>query len=200
METRNKTMGFARRTLKNLDYLAGAFERDDAIYRQRNGDYERKLHLVTQVMTSLLGLVVLPQERGRTDNIWRKEIWEVTLEELAQGGWPKWHIWKKEVGKKHIEEWKAQTGKTETLGELMYHVRNAVAHGQFRFSPASHGLSPDSPYPEEITIEVKDRKFVGKKPNQRLKLYWRAEINGKDLYSFCTLLTEYIDANRKRSK
>ena len=197
MKTRNTTMGFARRTLKNLDYINGAFKRDDAIYRKKNGDYERKLHLVTQVMTSLLGLVVLPQERGRTYDIWKKEIWEVTLEELSKEGWPKWHIWRRKVRKKHTGEWEAQTGETETLGQLMYHVRNAAAHGRFEFSPVSHCLSPDSAYPREITIEVEDRKPVGKKEDRRLESYWRAEINGEDLYSFCRRLTEYIDAKQK---
>ena len=145
---RNDAIVFASRVQKNLKYVMHGF------------DNQKDVHVVTQLVTSLLGLVVLPWERELV-----RHIKKVKLKDLADQGWP---------------EWSTTLGKTETLGELIHRVRNAVAHGSFMFSSDSRLLS-------EVVLEVEVKKTKCSEP------YWRAHIGGCELYSFCLLFSEYIE-------
>ena len=148
-ESRNNAIGFAGRTRKNLEYVRNAF------------DCGEDVHVVTQLVISLLGLVVLPWERNLVEH-----IQEVKLRELADQDWPEWSI---------------TLGCCETLGELVYHIRNAVAHGRVTFSSDSRNLA-------EVEIIVEDAKPGRKTPD------WRAKIGGNELYSFCLRFAEYVDS------
>src|SRR5260370_38539658 len=73
--SRNDPLGFATRTRQNLE----------GIERARASGVD--VHVVTQLMLSLLGLIVFPEEDHCYEPIapWR-------LDELEQSGWPKWNI------------------------------------------------------------------------------------------------------------
>jgi hypothetical protein len=117
MPSRNEVLRFAARTRENLDCIERAFK------GKASG------HVVTQLVSSLLGLIVFPHEK-RFD----ASLKEIRLDRLAAEGWPRWEILK---------------GKCETLGSLVHKLRNAVAHGRLRFSSDSRQI-------EEVAIEVED--------------------------------------------
>jgi hypothetical protein len=92
-----------------------------------------------------------------------------TLASLAKQGRPTWTI----------------TGDdpkvpTETLEDLLRHVRNAVAHGRIRYTS-------DSPRMDEKGIRVEDQR-----PHE-LEPYWSAEIQAPDLKGFCDRFLDYIE-------
>ena len=124
--SRNDAIEIARRTERNLRYIKSEFD--------CRGE-DSPVHVVTQLMNSLLGLVILPRERYL-------EVANETakLRELATQGWP---------------EWKITKGKADTLGQLTWHVRNAAAHGRIAFSS-------DSRYLHEVMITVEDSRGKGK--------------------------------------
>ena len=97
---------FAQRTLANLKYI-------DA---QVKGipDEKRKLYEVTQLVNSLLGLLVFPREQ------YMKEIPETPLNELVAKGWPE------------IKTTRGTLPK-DNLHQLMRMLRNGVAHCNLEF-------------------------------------------------------------------
>lgn len=163
-ETRNTAKGFAQRTRKNLQLVRQAREKTPM-------DYD--FHVVTHLVNSLLGLVVVPQERHHKD-----PLWDVELTDLEEQGWPKWRILKDQLGTANPKTWTKMT----SLGRLTNHLRNAAAHGRFEFTD-----EPDSRHLSRVTLIVKDAPG----PNQPIN--WRAEISCEDLYLFCLLLAKRID-------
>jgi hypothetical protein len=155
--TRGEAIGFALRTRKNLEYIRHAFGQEEDV------------HVVTHLVNSLLGIVVVPKER-----YFEESFWSISLEELTRRGWPKWDV--------TIDDPPEGGSKTETLGHLIRRLRNAAAHGRFRF-----GGEPDSRQLSEVRLIVEDGPSRSRNPN------WRAEIEGNDLFQFCLLLAEYID-------
>jgi hypothetical protein len=103
--SRNTTQGFARNVRKNLNFIIK--ERDE----------DEDVHEVTQLVTSLLGLVVFPWEADAL-----KHIESFQLKTLEREGWPRWRIQSDEKGDTH------------TLKELTRHLRNAVCHRRISFS------------------------------------------------------------------
>lgn len=97
--SRNTTEGFARRVRNNLDFIAES---------RANGE---RVHEVTQLVLSLLGIVVFPWEAKAL-----KQLESLPLRALWAEGWPKWDVL--------LDE----NGDTETLGKLIWHVRNAASH------------------------------------------------------------------------
>jgi hypothetical protein len=69
--TRNNVSEFARRTLKNLQYIESALEN------------KADVHVITQLANSMLGLVILPWERQIEAAIKNEK-----LADLAGQGWP----------------------------------------------------------------------------------------------------------------
>ena len=138
--------------------------------REANQD----VHLVAHLINSLLGLVVIPMER-HADHA----LWAVSLEELRESDWPEWTILKDERGTANKDKWTP----TKTLGRLIVHLRNAAAHGKFMFAD-----NPESRKLSEIRLIVEDA--LPEKP-----INWRAEIGGEELYQFCLLLSERIEAH-----
>jgi hypothetical protein len=122
---RGETEGFAIRTRQNLDFVIAA-----------HGSEHADVHVVTQVVLSLLGIVVFPFERhlkflGRD---WK-------LADLAADGWPQWS---------HSED----SRQPETLWDLIAHLRHAVAHSNIAFSS-------DSRFLDQVVIT-----FTNKPPNR----------------------------------
>jgi HEPN pEK499 p136 len=130
--------------LKNLEHIEK---------RRKAGD---DVHVVTQRVLSLLGLVAYPWEKGLDESMRTEGI-----DALTQKGWPQWTV---SLGK----------AQTKTLGELAGHLRNAVAHRRVYFSS-------DSREGRDVQIRFDDAK----KENNVLTVYWRAQINADDLLSFC---------------
>jgi hypothetical protein len=90
------------------------------------------VHEVTQLTTSLLGLIVFPWERQA---LGKMEGWR--LSDLEAQGWPSWTILKD------------RNGETITLGKLTYHLRNTASYRRLKFSS-------DGPDPKDVEIEFED--------------------------------------------
>lgn len=127
----------------------------DRAYRQ-GGD----VHLVTQIANSLLGLIVFTVERHFV-----RFLLKQALPELSRKAWPSWQF--------HL-------GKSETLGDLVYHLRNASAHGRVVFSS-------DSRDPASVRVE-----FADAKPRSG-PIYWRASIGANDLRRFCVMYAALLE-------
>ncbi|MDC7713044.1 HEPN family nuclease [Vogesella sp. LYT5W] len=115
--SRNDTLGFAHRTRKNLEHIEHAY---------KNG---HDVHVVTQLVLSLLGLIVYPNERKLVER-----VNTLTLSELKDQGWPSWKI---------------ELGSPETLNQLIKMLRNAVAHGRIHFSSDDRVL-------DHVSIQFED--------------------------------------------
>jgi hypothetical protein len=113
---------------------------------------DKEVHVVTQLAISLLGLLVFPWERH-----FAKHVEQLSLNALVREGWPQWEI---------------SLGTSETLGNLVYHLRNATSHCHLYFSS-------DSRLMDEVDIEVEDYKPHAEAP------YWRARICATELRRFC---------------
>jgi hypothetical protein len=131
LPSRNESLGFAQRALKNLEHIeAAAREQED-------------VHVVTQRVLSVLGLVAYPWEQGLDQSISGRN-----LSTLVGRGWPKWKILQ---------------GKTTTLGQLVHHLRNAISHRRVWFSS-------DDRNPTEVEIEFADARTRGAKPYWRARI------------------------------
>lgn len=117
------------------------------------------VHVVTQRVLSFLGVVVFPWMEGFEQN-----IKNLRLEGLGQKGWPRWDIF---------------LGESKTLGDLLGHLRNAVAHRRLQFSS-------DSPDPSNVSIEFEDRRRGKHRPN------WGARISADDLKLFLEKFMELV--------
>lgn len=139
---------FAQRTLENLEHI------DEQV--KGIADEERKLYEVTQLVNSLLGLLVFPREQ------YMKEIPKTPLSELVAKGWPE------------IKTTRGALPK-ENLHQLMRMLRNGVAHCNLEFdSDSNHKICGiriwnGSPCNEcgavtwEATLSIEDlRKIVEK--------------------------------------
>lgn len=148
--SRNQILGFVERTRKNLMHIEYALD---------NGS---DVHVITQLVCSLLGLIIVPWEQEHV-----QAVEALRLEALVTQGWPEWEI---------------TLGSCTTLGDLIRHLRNAAAHGNFRFSSENRDLT-------KVTIFVHD-----KRPNA--PPYWKAHIRADRLREFClrfiALLHSYI--------
>jgi hypothetical protein len=140
---------FAERTRRNLEYIERAF--DDGA----------DVHVVTQLATSLLGLIVFPWEKHFV-----KQVDALKLDDLVSEGWPRWKVSK---------------GTCNTLGDLVRHLRNAVAHGNITFSS-------DSRYIEEVAIDVENYP-----PRRTATPNWCARIDAKDLRAFCLRFVDLLE-------
>ena len=129
--SRNDALGFAQRTRKNLAYIEAAFAEGADV------------HVATQLVISLLGLVVFPTERNVV-----RQLETLRLSELEALGWPRWEF---------------ELGSSETLEQLMRYLRNAVAHGRIHFSSESRTLS-------EISVQAENYAPKATSPNWRVRI------------------------------
>lgn len=115
---RNRTDKFAERTLKNLDFIVKcASEGSD-------------VHVVTQAISALLGIVVFPWEIQAFETLKGYQ-----LSSLRAKGWPEWNT--------------NGTRRVISLGHLIEVLRNAACHGGI-------GFDSDSRNPSEVTIFFKN--------------------------------------------
>ncbi len=151
MEYHNVVIDFARRTQANLELV----ERSVA----GGGEgYE-----ITQLVNSLLGLLVFPQSH------FFHHIPHKTLEELKKEGWP---------------EVKVSDGfqTHRDLNELMRFLRNAVAHFNIEFIPDEHQ--------NLCGIRVRNKREVIRDAVKIPITTWEASLSLEDLR---TLVMKFID-------
>jgi hypothetical protein len=102
---------FAKRTRTNLETLR---------LLQTHKENEYKVFEVTQLINSMLGLLVFPQQR------YVEEIPETPLHELAAKGWP-------------IPRVVGDYPQVQDLRELVRFLRNAISHFNIEFVPGPKG-------------------------------------------------------------
>lgn len=134
--------------------------RENLLYVKKAYDDGEGVHVVTQLAISLLGLVVFLREKKFDESVRGKG-----LDFLESQGWPKWQV---------------SLGACNNLGDLVYHLRNAVAHGHIDFDSDSRNI-------KDVAIEVADYK-----PNSAVP-YWRARIGASDLRAFCFRFLELLE-------
>jgi hypothetical protein len=118
------------------------------------------VHPVTQAILGLLGIVVFPWETSAFDIVKKRK-----LHCLSTTGWPKWKM----SGDRRVIE----------LGELIYVLRNAVAHGNIEFDS-------DSRRPVDVTISFTNI------PKGKKKSDWVGTITGDQLIEFCRCFSSAI--------
>ena len=148
---RGTTEVFARRVRKNVDFI---------IEKRAEGE---DVHEVTQLVISLLGLIVFPWEDEAL-----KRLESLSLSKLEEEGWPRWSILLDEKGD------------TTTLSKLIWHLRNAASHRRLKFSSDHREM-------DKVEIEFEDA------PTAKSPINWRAKINAADLKEFCYHFTERLE-------
>ena len=151
---RNRPVGFAERTRRNL-------------FLVRDNDHRSDVHLITQVILSLLGILVFPLEKRSI-----QKAWEEDLEQERFDHPPDWDV--------VIDTYET---KTKTLKILARHVRNAVAHNAVEFSSDSKTL-------EDVVITFKDTR----KREGHSRENWKARIRSDYLLKLCLDLLERLEA------
>ena len=121
LDGRNTLMGMAARVHKNLAFISES--------RRKGAD----VHVVTQLLLSLLGLIVFPVETIKEN---KSDVLKSTLRDLEEAGWPHWTF---------------TIGQSQNLYDLTKRLRNSVAHRRVVFSCDSRDI-------EEVQITFRDRK------------------------------------------
>ena len=98
-------LDFARRTKRNLEYIES----------KSHDNYDLEVYEVTQLINSMLGLLVFPQQKFFDD------LPEISLGELVDKGWPKINTTKGKL-------------KEDNLQQLLRYLRNGIAHFNVRFT------------------------------------------------------------------
>jgi hypothetical protein len=147
---RNTVWGFRERVLKNLEYLNSE--------REMGAD----VHVVTELITSLLGLIVFPYEEIKERGYSSFERYK--LNDLPDSEWPSWKI---------------EIGSSDNLADLVRHLRNAISHRRIYFSS-------DSRRPEDVDVRFRDCK------NPKGPADWGAIINAAQLRRFVLRFAELL--------
>jgi len=147
---RNTVWGFRDRVLKNLRFICDA--RDNRV----------DVHVVTELVTSLLGLIVFPYEEivKSKPALFKKH----KLDDLHREGWPKWTF---------------DIGSSDNLYDLVRHLRHAISHRRVRFSS-------DSRETEKVDVTFRDR------PGENADDNWGTTINAAELQKFVLRFGEFL--------
>jgi len=146
LNERSTAFGLAQRTKKNLKHIELA--------RANGAD----VHEVTQIVLSVLGIVIIPWEWHLKDR-----FTEYILEDLYANGWPRWNI---------------TVGHSKTLSDLTHMLRNATAHGHYKFSS-------DERDPKDVWLVIENIK--------NRKVTWQAQISAADLKTFCYRFLQVVE-------
>lgn len=143
---RNDPLGLAQRTWTNLEIIEKSFAGE-----------ERRGHVVTQLVSSLLTFIIFPKE----DEALQKRIESHQLD----------------VSK--LNDWKIKQvlGTTPTLAKLFWHLRNATAHNRLKFRGVLDG---NSRYAKDVVIEFYDRASRDAPDN------WKIEMEVEGIRTFLT--------------
>lgn len=155
MIERDKPHGFVVRTMRNLRFI------------EKHRPSGAEVHEVTQLVLSLLGLVIFPRERHKRLKI-TPHYEARTLLELKEQHWPQWNISGEPI---------------TTLGRLLSVIRHAAAHGSITFSSDARTFRE-----VHLTFESEDPPWAKRKK----KRTWIIDINGEGLRQFCECLEKLI--------
>lgn len=155
---RNTPLGFALRTGKNLEFVMQA--------RDAGSD----VHVVTQVVLSLLGLVVLPHETSVKSG--EQKIAEVNhlLPVVVDD------LWNVRDGPLYSHQAWDPPQLPITTTQLHFNLRNAIAHNNVLFSGNARSL-----YEVWLRFINCQRRSKGQQVNRQ----WVMDISGIDLLAFC---------------
>jgi hypothetical protein len=152
LESRTLSSGLARRTLKNLDFIKNACSTE--------------VHPVTQVLNSLLGLLVFPvseKEKKFFERFSKVKFTEASnLADIRATLTQRLPVPSLQV---------AKFGNCKDLPQFFKRLRNAISHKHLEFS----GSDPDSRILANVTISLKDRK------NENSAFDWQVSMTAEDL-------------------
>jgi len=179
---RQTYLGFAQRTRKNLLFI------DVHATPTGTSPEEAKVHLVTQIVNSMLGIVVFAWER-RDAGVDNEPFTFLNLRQRLENFYADHDI---------TERWEIEKDdpkkKTRTLEDLVHHLRNATAHGHYAFSATEAAESAldagNSLDPSEVRIDVSD--WRGKKKRE----YWKASISAEGLKAFCLSFLAMVEGKQ----
>lgn len=153
LQSRNGSLGFARRTIKNLDFI-------------KNSAGQSDVHLVTQVINSLLGLLVFPyeDEENPLSEVLPKAAF--TSSQLSD-------VRDKLVSLLPIPSLKVEMfGRCKDVSDFFRRLRNAIAHKYIVFGSNSRSLPevvvflkdriPGCPYDWEISMTARDLESLSR--------------------------------------
>jgi len=112
MEYQNLVRDFATRTLKNLEAVEAAATQDR----------EAELYEVTQLINSMLGLLVFPEQK------YLNNIPRTSIEDLRSQGWP-------------VPAMKGTPPHADNLRDLVRCLRNGISHFNLEFTSDGHVLT-----------------------------------------------------------
>lgn len=151
-----ETRTFAHRVRLNLDAV-------DAVAAVAPA----KAHQITQLVLSLVGLIVLPRETHYLHIAGHERV-----ADLAKRGWPSWTI---------VNDLSRRPGASaDTLGDLLWHLKSVIEAGRIRTT------SGDVPF-KDVTVFF-DQQVAGGDIAT-----WSASISAPDLRTFCVKLAELVD-------
>jgi hypothetical protein len=170
LESRTLSSGLAKRTLRNLDFIKRATS-------------DPNVHPVTQVVNSLLALLVFPFEKEKTFfAAFSKEkfrdpsdlsfIRTMLAEQLLI---PSLEI--------------VKFGRCEDLGRFFERTRNAISHKHLDFS----GADPDSRILGDVTVTLKD--CVPRKkdtPCHPSDFFWEIRMTAADLENLARYVADQV--------
>jgi len=156
-EIDNLVLDFARRTRKNLEFIEA-----------HSGDADRQVYAFTQLINSLLGLLVFPKE-----NFFRS-IPETPLSELVAAGWP------------DIKPVQGRL-KEDNLRQLVRNLRNGVAHFNLEFMT--------NPQNELSGVRIWNNGV--NKSTKKPEITWKAELTTDELKTIVYKFIAIIEAMMK---
>lgn len=152
---RNDPIGLMRRSMENYRIVKQSF--------QARGDG----HVVTQLVQSLFTIIIFPKERELFERFRR---WR--LEDLNK----RWGL------PRPVQDDKNDT---DTLFQLLRHMRNALCHGLVTFYGEGKD-GPDSRYVREIVVVFQDRS------SPSAPIDWELRMTGDDIERLIDCITEII--------
>lgn len=149
---RNTVWGIRERVAKNLEFLHSA----------REANQNAQVHIVTELITSPLGLIVFPYqeivESGYTS------FKNVDLDDLVPGDSSIWYF---------------TIGSSKNLHDHIRHLRNALSHRRIYFSSDSRKL-------KEVEIRFHDRQ------NAKANVDWEVTVAADDLKEFVLRFSQHL--------
>lgn len=160
LESRSLSTGLAQRTIKNLQFMQRAHESGDDV------------HIVTQVVNSVLSLLVFPVEK---EKMFFEAFASVRLDQPPDFN----------AVQKALPDFPALPSLTvrqftgcKNVRRFFMRLRNAIAHRRIGFSSESHDLN-------EVIITLTD-------VDRQKAVEWDISLSAHDLLSLCRYIADEI--------
>jgi hypothetical protein len=158
LESRSLSTGLAQRTIKNLEFMRRAHE---------NGE---NVHIVTQVVNSLLCLLVFPQQKEKDffeafESVTLRSPLDLGAAHDTVPGFP-------DLTSLRVRQFEC----CEHLSDFFRHLRNAISHRRIEFSSDSHDL-------HEVMLRLTDGRSCTN---------WDIDLSAHDLLTLCMYISDEI--------